>query len=93
MQLSCSAGRAACTAATAFAGVAAQAIAELSTTEAYAYAARAMRVLCRGLLLCGATVFMHGFNAWMPLSCPAGRVLRAQLPPHSQAWRRRQLPS
>ena len=31
---------------------------------------------------------MHGGEAWVQLACPAGRVLRAQLPPDSQMWRR-----
>ena len=86
-----SGARALCTAATGFAGVAALAIAGLSTTEAWA--ARAIRLLRSGLFSFGAVVFMRDFDAWVQLSCPAGRVLRAQLPPHSQAWRHRQLPS
>ena len=45
-----------CTAAAGFAGVAALAIAELSTTEAFA--ARASCLLCRGLFLRGHTVLM-----------------------------------
>jgi len=80
-----------CTAATGFTGVTALAIAELSTTGACA--ARAIRLPCRGLFSFGAAVFMRDFDAWMQLSCSAGRVLRAQLPPDSQVWRRWQLPS
>ena len=84
-----SGARAACTAATGFAGVAALAIAESSAIEARA--AHTGCVLCRGLYLSGATVPMRDFDAWVQLSCPAGRVLRAQLPPDSQVWRRWQL--
>jgi hypothetical protein len=69
--------------------VAALAIAESSATEARA--AHTGCVLCRGLDLSGATVPLRDFDAWVQLSCPAGRVLRAQLPPDSQVWRRWQL--
>jgi len=69
--------------------VAAAAIAKLSTTEACA--ARAIRLLRSGLFSFGAVVFMRDFDAWVQLSCPAGRVLRAQLPPGSQVWQRWQL--
>ena len=86
-----SGARAARTAATGFADVAAQAIAELSTTGACA--ARAMRFPCRGLFSFGAVVFMRDYDARVQLACSVGRVLRAQLPPDSQMWRRRQLPS
>jgi len=67
-----------CTAATGFAGVAALAIAELSTTGALA--ARVIRLLCRGLLSCGPTVLMRDRDAWVQQRCSAGRVLCAQLP-------------
>ena len=82
---------AACTAATGFADVAALAIAELSTTGPFA--ACTIRLLCCGLFPCVAMVHLHGSNAWVQLCCSAGRVLRAQLPPDSQMWRRWQLPS
>ena len=65
--------------------MAALAIAELSATEARA--ARTGCVLCRGLFLSGATVPMRDFDAWVQLSCPAGRVLRAQLP-YQMCWLR-----
>jgi len=86
-----SGARAACTAATGFADVAALAIAELSTTEAFA--ARTIRLLCRGLFSCVAMVHVCDSDAWVQLCCSAGRLLRAQLPPDSQMWRCRQLPS
>jgi len=86
-----SGARAACTAATGFADVAALAIAELSTTEAFA--ARAIRLLCRGLFSCVVVVHVRNSDAWVQLCCSAGRVLCAQLPPDSQMWRRWQLPS
>jgi hypothetical protein len=56
-----SGARAACTAATGFAGVAALAIAEISTTEALA--ARVIRLLRRGLFSCGPTVLMRDRDA------------------------------
>jgi hypothetical protein len=67
--------------------VAALAIAELSTTEAFA--ARTIRLPCRILFLRGATVLMRDRDAWVQQRCSAGRVLCAQLPPDSQVWRRR----
>jgi hypothetical protein len=85
-----SGARAACTAATGFAGVAALAIAELSTTEPFV--ACLIRLLRRGLFSCGPTVLMRDGDAWVRQRCSAGRVLRAQLPPDSQVWRRWQLP-
>ena len=66
--------------------MAAQAIAELSTTGACA--ARTSYVLCRGLFSFGAAVFVRDYDARVQLACSAGRVLRAQLPPDSQMWRR-----
>ena len=62
--------------------VAALAVAELSTTEACA--ARAIRLLCRGLFSCVAMVHVCDADAWVQLCCSAGRMLRAQLPPDSQ---------
>ena len=58
------------------------AIAELSTTEAFA--ARTIRLPCRVLFLRGPTVFMRDRDAWVQRRCSAGRVLCAQLPPDSQ---------
>ena len=81
-----SGAHAACAAAARFAGVAAQAIAELSTTEAFA--ARTSCLLCRGLFSCGRAVFIHDTDAWVQRHCLAGRMLRAQLPLDSQVWRR-----
>ena len=83
--------RAACTAGTGSTDVAALAVAELSTTEACAV--RAIRLLCRGLFSCVATVHVCDADAWVQLCCSAGRVLCAQLAPDSQVWRRSQLPS
>ena len=65
------------TAAAGFAGVAALAIAELSTTEAFA--ARASCLLCHGLLSCGLVVFVHDSDAWAQRRCSAGRMMCAQL--------------
>ena len=86
-----SGARAVCTAGTGSTDVAALAVAELSTTEACAV--RAIRLLCRGLFSCVAMVRVCDANAWVQLCCSAGRVLRAQLAPDSQMWRRWQLPS
>ena len=77
-----SGARAVCTAGTGFAGVVALAIAELSTTEAFA--ARMIRLLVCGLFSCVAMMHVHNSDAWVQLCCSAGRVLRAQLPPDSQ---------
>ena len=55
--------------------------AELSTTEAFA--ARMIRLLCRGLFSCVAIVHLHDFDAWVQLCCSTGRVLCAQRPPSS----------
>ena len=79
--------RAACTAATGFADVAALAFAELSTTTE-TFAACTIRLLCRGLFSCVAMVHVRTSDAWVQLCCSAGRVLCAQLPPDSQMWRR-----
>jgi hypothetical protein len=54
----------------------------LSTTEAFA--ASMCCLLCRGLLSCGPAVFVHDSDVWVLRRCPAGCVLRAQLPPDSQ---------
>ena len=56
-----SGARAACTAATGFADVAALAMPSLSTTEAFA--ARTIRLLCRGLFSCVAIVHLHDSDA------------------------------
>ena len=90
--LHCSAGRVLCAQLRCQSAAAvALAIAESGTTEARA--ARTSCVLCRGLFALGAAVFVRDFDARVQLACSAGRVLRAQLPPDSQMWRRRQLPS
>ena len=78
------------TAAAGFAGVAALAIAELSTTEAFAVCMSCL--LCRGLLSCAATVLERDQDAWVQRHCSVGRAMRAQLLLDSQMWRRRQLP-
>jgi hypothetical protein len=62
--------------------VTALAIAELSTTEAFA--ARMRCLLRRGLLLGGPMVLMRYRDAWVQRRCSAGRVLCAQLPLDSQ---------
>ena len=72
-----------CAAAAGFAGVAALAIAELSTTEAFAACIRCL--LCCGLLSCGPAVFVHDDDPWVQRRCPAGRMMCAQLPLDSQA--------
>jgi len=64
------------------AAAAALAIAEFSTTEAFA--ACMSRLLCRGLFSCGPAVFVHDNDAWALRRCPAGCMLRAQLPLDSQ---------
>jgi hypothetical protein len=71
--------------------VAALAIAELSTTEAFT--ARASCLLCRGLFSSVAGVFVTDGDAWVQRCCPAGRMMCAQLPLDSQVWRRWQLPN
>ena len=53
------------------------AIAELSTTEAFAACTSCL--LCRGLFSCGPLVFEHDSDAWVQQRCPAGCMLRAQL--------------
>jgi hypothetical protein len=67
------------------------AIAELSTTEAFA--ARASCLLCRGLFSCGPAVFVGDDDAWVQRHCSVGRMLHTQLPLDSQVWRRWQLPN
>jgi hypothetical protein len=79
-----------CTAAAGFAGVAALAIAELSTTEAFA---ACTSCLLSGLFSCGPVVFVHDNDAWVQRRCSAGRMMRAQLLLDSQVWRRWQLPN
>jgi hypothetical protein len=84
MQRRCSAGRGAvCTAATGFAGVAALAIAELSTTGACT--ARMGCLLCRGLLSCEATMTIRDRLARVQQCRSADRMLCAQL--HRLRWR------
>jgi hypothetical protein len=78
-----------CTAAAGFAGVAALAIAELSTTETFA--ACTICLLCRGLFSCGHAVFVHDDDVWVHRRCSVGRMMCAQLPLDSQVWRRWQL--
>ena len=58
------------------------AIAELSTTEAFA--ARASCLLCCGLFSCGPAVFVHDYDAWVQRRCSMGRMMCAQLPLDSQ---------
>ena len=62
--------------------VAALAIAELSTTEAFVACTSCL--LCRGLFSCDPAVFAHDDNAWVLRHCPAGRMMCAQLPLDSQ---------
>jgi hypothetical protein len=71
--------------------VAALATAELSTTEAFAACTSCLH--SRGLFSCGAVVFVHDDDAWVPRRCSAGRMMCAQLPLDSQVWRRWQLPN
>ena len=66
--------------------MAALAIAELSTTEAFAACTSCL--LCRGLFSCGAAVFVHDSDAWVQRRCSAGRMMCVQLPLESQVWRR-----
>ena len=62
--------------------MAALAIAKLSTTEAFAVCMSCL--LCRGLYLCGTTVFVHDNDAWLQQRCSVGRMMCAQLPLDSQ---------
>ena len=80
-----------CTASAGFAGLAALAIAELSTTEAIAACTSCL--LFRGLFWCGPAVFVYDGDAWVQRGCSAGRMMCAQLPLDSQVWRRWQLPN
>jgi hypothetical protein len=66
-----------------FAGVTALAIAELSTTTE-AFAASTRILLCRGLFSCVASVFVHGYDAWVQRCCSVGRMVCAKLPLDSQ---------
>ena len=66
-----------CAAAAGFAGVAALAIAGLSTTGAIAACTSCL--LCRGLFSCGYAVFVHDDDAWVQRRCSAGRMMCAQL--------------
>jgi hypothetical protein len=65
--------------------VAALAIAELSTTEAFA--ASMSCLLCRGLLSCGPSVLVLDRDVWVQHRCPVGCVLCALLPLDSQVCR------
>jgi hypothetical protein len=60
------------------AATAALAIAELSTTGAFAACMSCL--LCRGLLSCGPAVFARDNDACVQRRCPAGYGLCAQLP-------------
>ena len=60
------------------------AIAELSTTEAFAACMSCL--LCRGLFSCAATVLERDRDAWVQRRCSAGRIMCAQLPLDSQVW-------
>ena len=60
------------------------AIAELSTTEAFAACMSCL--LCRGLFSCAATVLERDQDAWVQRRCPARCMLFAQLPLDSQVW-------
>ena len=72
-----------CAAAAGFAGVTMLAIAELRTIEAFA--ACMSGLLCRGLLSCGPTVFVHDDNdAWVQRRRPVRCMLV-----HSCYWLRR----
>ena len=84
VQRRCSVGRMMCahTAAIRFAGVSALAIAELSTTEAFAACTSCL--LRRGLFMHAALVHERDQDAWMQQRCPAGCMLCAQLPLDSQ---------
>ena len=74
--------RAVCTAAIGFAGVTALAIAELSTTEAFAACMSCL--LCRGLFSCCPAVFVRDRDAWVQRRFSVGRMMCAQLPLDSQ---------
>jgi hypothetical protein len=62
--------------------VTALAIAELSTTEAFAACMSCL--LCRGWFSCGPAVFERDNDAWAQRHCSAGRMMCAQLPLDSQ---------
>ena len=64
--------------------MAALAIAELSTTEAFAACMSCL--LCRGMFSCVPVVFVHDNDAWAQRRCSAGRMMCAQLPLDSQVW-------
>ena len=64
------------------AAAAALAIAELSTTEAFA--ARANCLLCRGLLSSDPALFVHDCDAWVQQCGSVGRMMPTQLPLDSQ---------
>ena len=80
-----------CASAAAFAGVAALAIAELCTTEAFAACSR--RLLRRGLPSGGPPARVYDSDARVQRRCSLGRMMCAQVPLHSQVWRRWQLPN
>jgi hypothetical protein len=70
------------TAAAGFAGMTALAIAELSTTEAFAACMSCL--LCRGLLSCVLAVIIHDDDAQVQRRCSVGRLMHTQLPLDSQ---------
>jgi len=67
------------------------AIAELSTTEAFAACMSCL--LCCGLLSSGPTVRVRDRDAWVQQRCSVGRMLCAQLPLDSHVWWRRHEPN
>ena len=73
-----------CAAAAGFAGMAALAIARLSTTEPFAACMSCL--LCRGLFSCGPAVRVHDNDAWVQRRCPAGCMLCAQVLLDSPLW-------
>ena len=75
-----------CAAAAGFAVMAALAIAESSTTGAFAACMSCL--LCRGLFSCGPAVRVHDNDAWVQRRCSVGRMMCAQLPLDSQMWYR-----
>jgi hypothetical protein len=71
--------------------VAALAIAELSTTEAFAACMSCL--LCRGLLSCGSPVRVYDSDARLQRRCSLGRMMCVQVPLDLQVLRRWQLPN
>jgi hypothetical protein len=77
------------TAAAGFAGVAALAIAELSTTEAFAACTSCL--LCRCLLSCGPSVCVFDNDVRLQRRCSLGRMMCVQVPLDLHVWWRWQL--